>query len=82
MARASSSPDRKKIRQAVVLAYRCASDGASSDSVLCSDEKRTRFDTYVQTLSEIYGVFIAPEEARRLLLGLRKAGLLRPASVS
>jgi len=78
MAGPSSSPDRNKIHQAVVLAYRCASDGASSDAVLCSDEKRSRFDAYVRTFGEIYGFCIPPEEARRMLLGLRKAGLLGP----
>lgn len=71
-----SSVERKKVRQVVVLAYRCASRGASSDTVLCNDRKRATFDSYVQTLGDVYGVTITPEEGRRRLLGLRKAGVL------
>lgn len=77
-----SSVNRKRIRQAVALAYRCASDGESSDTVLCNDEKRAQFDRYVQTLGNVYGVSITPEEGRRRLLGLRKAGVLGPSVIT
>lgn len=76
MANRSPSVNRKKILQLVFLAYRCASGGASSDTVLCNDAKRAKFDSYVQTLGDVYGVSITPEEGRRRLLGLRKAGVL------
>ena len=69
-------PDRKKIHQLVKAAYRCASDGASIDAVLCCDEKRATFDFFVQSLADYCGVTITPEDGRRTLLNLRKAGIL------
>ena len=82
MAHPVSSSDRQKIITAVTWAYRCASDGASSDAVLCSDDMRTKFDSYVRTLCTVYGVSVTPEEARRKLLALRKAGALGPSAIA
>jgi hypothetical protein len=80
MAHDGSRNERKKIRRAVEVAYIATSDGASSDAILCCDEKRDRFDRFVQIASAVYKCVIAPEEARRTLLGLRKAGVLRRSS--
>jgi hypothetical protein len=82
MAYPSSRQERKDIRRTVELAYRISSDGASSDTVLCSDEKRERFDRTVQTLCRIKGFSLTPESARRTLLGLRKAGALGPSAAT
>ncbi len=74
-----SSVTRRRIRHAVALAYRCASDGASSDTVLCNDKLRARFDSYLQTFCEVFGIAVTPEEGRRRLLSQRKAGVLGPS---
>jgi len=68
--------ERKKIRRAVEIAYRATSSGASSDTILCCDEKRARFDRVVQIASRVYKCNITSEEGRRTLLGLRKAAAL------
>jgi len=75
------SVSRKRILQAVALAYRCASDGASSDTVLCNDELRARYDSYLQTFCKVFGIAVTPKEGRRRLLGQRKAGVLGPSVI-
>ena len=76
MVNSTSREEKKKIRRTVEIAYRATSGGASSDAILCSDEKRARFDRVVQIASRAFECNITPEEGRRTLLGLRKAGAL------
>ena len=76
MANSTSREERKKIRRTVEIAYRATSGGASSDAILCYDERRARFDRVVQTASRVYESNTTPAEGCRTLLGLRKADAL------
>ncbi len=77
MAYHSSRKEKEKIRRAVQVAHIATSSGASSDAILCCDEKRDRFDRFVQIAAAAYKCVITPEQGRRTLLGLRKTGALR-----
>lgn len=76
------SAETKNIRRTVELAYRISNDGARSDNVRCSDEKREWFDHTEQTLCRIEGFSLKTESASRILLGLRKADVLGPSTAT
>lgn len=80
MANPSRREEKKRVRRAVEVAYLATGKGASSDTILCSDERRTRFDQFVQIACKVYRCSVTPEEARRTLLRLRKTGSLTPSS--
>lgn len=82
MAKTDAREEKTRVRRAVQIAYLATGKGASSDTILCSDERRSRFDQMVQTACRAYGCSVTPEEARRTLLRLRKTGALRQSSES
>ena len=72
-----NEPEReKKIRRTEEIAYRATSGDASSDTILCCDEKRARFDRVVQIAGRAYESNTTSEEGCRTLLGLLEAGPL------